>query len=30
MNKNIFRCENKEREEVLEMLSNYNQAINAI
>lgn len=30
MNKNIFRCEDKEREEVLEMLSHYNQAINAL
>ena len=30
MNKNIFRCEGKEREEVLEMLHHYNQAINAL
>lgn len=30
MNKNIFRCEGKEREEVLETLHHYNQAINAL
>ena len=30
MNKNIFRCEGKEREEVLEMLHHYNQAIKAL
>ena len=30
MNKNIFRCEGKEREEVLETLHYYNQAINAL
>lgn len=30
MNKNIFRCEGKEREEVLETLHHYNQAINAM
>ena len=30
MNKNIFRCEGEEREEVLKTLHHYNQAINAL
>ena len=30
MNKNIFRCEGKEREDVLATLHHYNQAINAL
>lgn len=30
MNKNLFRCEGKEREEVMETLHHYNQAIHAL